>query len=549
MTDASEFEYIIVGAGSAGCVLANRLSANADVRVCLIEAGPVDDTPWIDTPMGIIRLLRGKRYNWYYETTPQAALGNRQLYWPRGKTLGGSSSINAMIYMRGHPSDYDDWASAGNVGWAWQDVLPIFKLHERQQRGADELHGADGPLHVSDLAQPNPLSRTFVEAGIQAGLPACEDFNGHSMEGVGLYQVTQHEGKRWSAARAFLDPVRHRSNLTVLTDCLTTRVHIKDRRATGVRVRERGHERDLRARGEVILCAGAINSPQLLMLSGVGPGRHLQDLAIPVLVDLPTVGCNLQDHLDVTTMARESTATAVGVGFAALPRLLRAFAEYRSHGTGMLASNAAEAGGFARTERHLKRPDVQFHFLPTLLRNHGRDLVWGYGYTLHVCQLRPQSRGRISLASPDAGTAPRIDPAYLSHPKDLGVLRAGLKLARRILASTAWARFGPRELAPGPAVQDDTELDAYIARNAETIYHPVGTCKMGSGDDAVVDRFLGVRGIEGLRVADAAVMPRLIGGNTNAPSMMIGEMASRFIESNTALSRSPVQAPLVGRVG
>ena len=549
MTDASEFEYIIVGAGSAGCVLANRLSANADARVCLVEAGPVDHTPWIDTPMGIIRLLRGKRYNWYYETTAQAALGNRKLYWPRGKTLGGSSSINAMIYMRGHPSDYDDWAAAGNLGWAWRDVLPIFKLHERQQRGADELHGADGPLHVNDLAQPNPLSRTFVEAGIQAGLPRCDDFNGPSMEGVGLYQVTQREGKRWSAARAFLDPVRHRPNLTILTDCLTTQVRIDNRRATGVRVRERGHERELRSRREVILCAGAINSPQLLMLSGVGPGRHLQDLAIPVVFDLPAVGCNLQDHLDVTTMARESTATAVGVGFGALPRLLRAFAEYRNHGTGMLASNAAEAGGFARTDTHLERPDVQFHFLPTLLRNHGRDLVWGYGYTLHVCQLRPQSRGRISLASPDAGTAPRIDPAYLSHPKDLGVLRAGLKLARRILASTAWAPFGSCELEPGPEVQADAELDAYIARNAETIYHPVGTCKMGSGNDAVVDRRLRVRGIEALRVADASIMPGLIGGNTNAPSMMIGEMASRFIESDATLSRSVVQPPLVGLVG
>ena len=547
--NALEFEYIIVGAGSAGCVLANRLSAHAHTRVCLIEAGPVDHTPWIDTPMGIIGLLRGKRYNWYYETAPQEALGDRKLYWPRGKTLGGSSSINAMIYMRGHPSDYDDWAAVGNPGWAWHDVLPVFKQHERQQRGGDELHGVDGPLHVSDLAQPNALSRTFVEAGIQAGLPCCDDFNGRSMEGVGLYQVTQREGKRWSAARAFLDPVRHRSNLTVLTDCLTTQVQIEKRRATGVRVRERGHERELRARREVILCAGTINSPQLLMLSGIGPGRHLQDLAIPVVYDLPGVGSNLQDHLDVTAIARESTGTAVGVGFGALPRLLQAFADYRNHGTGMLASNAAEAGGFARTDARLARPDVQFHFLPTLLRNHGRKLAWGYGYTLHVCQLRPQSRGRISLASSDAGVAPRIDPAYLSHPNDLPVLRAGLKLARRIMASTAWAPYGTRELDPGPAVQADSELDAYIRRNAETIYHPAGTCKMGAGQGAVVDSCLRVHGIEGFRVADASIMPVLIGGNTNAPCMMIGEMAGRFIESGTAPSRSVVQPSLVRLVG
>ncbi len=529
MDDAADFDFIIVGAGSAGCVLANRLSANPQTRVCLIEAGPVDDSPLINTPIGVVGLLRSKRYNWYYETEPQSALGKRQLYWPRGKTLGGSSSINAMIYMRGHPSDYDDWAAAGNPGWSWRDVLPVFMQHENQQRGASSLHGAAGPLHVVDPVQPNPLSSTFVAAGVQAGLGHCDDFNGANKEGVGLYQVTQWQGRRWSAARAFLDPIRQRANLTVLTGCLATRLLFEGGRAAGVRVREGSHERDVRARREVVLSGGAINSPQLLLLSGIGDGAQLQKLGIACVADRPGVGRNLQDHLDVTVMVRERSATAVGVGLRALPRLVREFGNYRSHGVGMLASNAAESGGFARTNPALARPDVQFHSLPTLLRDHGRKLVWGYGYTLHVCQLRPQSRGQITLATAAASVAPRIDPAYLSHPDDIEVLRAGLKLSRRALASPAWAKYSPTVLEPSPATQSDEALDAYIRRNAETIYHPVGSCKMGHGADAVVDSQLRVHGVDGLRVADASIMPTLIGGNTNAPCMMIGEMASRFM--------------------
>ena len=528
MTPLGPFDVIIVGAGSAGCVLASRLSANPALRVCLVEAGPEDRSALIDTPLGIAGLLRGRRYNWAYETTSQAALQGRRLYWPRGKTLGGSSSINAMVYMRGHPGDYDAWAAQGHAGWGWQNVLPIFMEHERQQHGAGALHGADGPLDVHDLLDPNPLSLAFVEAGVQAGLPRRADFNGPAMEGVGLYQVTQRDGRRWSASRAFLDPMRQRANLTVLTECLATRVLLEQHRAVALRVRRHGHEHDLTARREVMLCGGAVNSPQLLMLSGIGPGAHLQAMGIATVVDLPGVGGNLQDHLDVTLAARDGTAAAVGVGFGTLPRLLREALKLRKQGRGMLTSNAAEAGGFASTRPGLERPDVQFHFLPTLLRDHGRKLVWGYGYTLHVCQLRPRSRGCITLATSDADTAPQIDPMYLSHAEDLDVLREGLRLAHRILTAPAWQAFAANRREPWPDMRNDAALDAYMRGNAETIYHPVGTCRMGADDGAVVDSRLRVRGVEGLRVADASIMPNIIGGNTSAPCMMIGEMASRF---------------------
>ncbi len=521
-----ETDYIIVGAGSAGCLLANRLSERPDIGVCLLEAGGEHRSPLIDTPMGLPLLLRGRRYNWYLQTEPQQALGGRRLYWPRGKVLGGSSSINAMIYLRGHRRDYDDWAVAGNAGWGWSDVLPRF---QRLQRRAGAATGSG--LAVSELRSPNPLSLAFIEAATACGLPRRLDFHdAEDPEGCGLYRVTQAQGERWSSARAFLDPVRHRANLQVRTGCHATRVVFEGRRAVGVEYLGAQGRRVVRARAEVLLCAGAVHTPQLLALSGVFDAVQLRALGIEVVHDLPGVGRNLQDHLDITASMRETSHAAVGVGPRMLPRLLGASWRYWRRRDGLLSSNAAEAGGFARSRPGLERPDLQLHFLPSLLRDHGRKLVWGYGVTLHVCALRPASRGSIGLRSPDALDPPRIDPGYLGHPDDLPTLRAGLRLARRVLGHPAWGPLAGAESTPGAAMgDDDAALDRYIRAHAETIYHPVGSCRMGSDDLAVVDSRLRVRGVDALRVADASVMPTLVGGNTNAPTMMIGEMAADFL--------------------
>jgi choline dehydrogenase-like flavoprotein len=525
-----EFDYVIIGAGSAGSVLADRLSADGVTQVCVLEAGKPDDSVMIDTPIGIVGLLSTKRYNWYYHTEPQANLNGRKLYWPRGKTLGGSSSINAMIYMRGVPEDYDEWEALGAPGWGWTSVLPIFKALECNERGADEFHGASGELNVADIGNPNPLARVFVEAAVEAGLPLNHDFNGAAQEGAGPYQVTQKNGRRFSAARAFLDSSRARANLSIVTGAHVARILLENKRATGVEVRIGGGMQRMMARREVICAGGAINSPQLLLLSGIGPRAELARHGIELVHELPGVGRNLQDHLDACVIVRDKSKRAIGVGPGSVVTIAKAFFEYRKAGTGLLASNAAEAGAFARLTPGSARPEVQYHFLSTMLRDHGRKLTPGYGMTLHCCQLRPKSRGWVGLKSADPFAAPVIEPNYLSHDDDVAELLAGYKLGRRIMNAPAMrAVTGGAEIDPGPKVTSDAQLIEFIRNTAETIYHPVGTCKMGADEMAVVDDRLRVRGIAGLRVADASIMPRLIGGNTNAPSMVIGEKAARMI--------------------
>jgi choline dehydrogenase len=521
------FHYIIVGAGSAGCVLANRLSANPATRVCLIEAGPPDRNPMIHMPFGLAALAHMRWLNWGHATDPEPQLLNRRLYWPRGRVLGGSSAINAMIYMRGHPQDYRDWAKAAGPAWDWPRVRQVFKDLEANQTVSDDHHGTAGPLTVSDLRQPNPLSRAFVQAGAECQHPVNRDFNGASQTGVGLYQVTQRDGRRFSAARAFLAPVMDRPNLTVVTGAQVQRVTFTGRRATGIQLRDRAIQ--LAEGGEIILSGGAINSPQLLMLSGIGPGANLQAMGIPVLQDAPEVGANLADHLDITVQAALNDRTAIGIAPSFLPRAIRATWAYLRRGQGEFTSNIAEAGGFLPSDSSQDRPNLQFHFIPAYLHDHGRRLSLGYGLTLHVCDLLPKSRGRIHLASPDPMAPPRIAASYLGHPDDLPVLRNGLKIARAMTQAPALARYIRQETLPGPLVQSDADLEADIRARAETIYHPVGTCRMGLDAASVTDPEGRVRGVEGLRVVDASLMPQIIAGNTNAPTMMIAETISRMI--------------------
>jgi choline dehydrogenase len=524
---SQEFDIIIIGAGSAGCVMASRLSEDPDCRVLLLEAGGPDRSPYIHMPAGLPKLVNKLALNWNYYTEPQAQLENRRLWWPRGKVLGGSSSINAMCYTRGQPEDYDHWAALGNSGWSWNDVLPYFRKAEGNTRGADTFHGEAGPLHVDDLQQPHPLSERFINAGVEAGFPRNDDFNGPQQEGVGLYQVTQRDGRRCSTATAYLRPVRSRPNLTVLTGALSERILLDGKRAVGVQVRRRGRQETWHAASEVICCGGTINSPQLLMLSGIGDARDLKACGVEVRHDLPGVGRNLQDHLDVCTLMEVTQGRTYDMGFL---RETLVGLQYFLTGGGIGTTNAAEAGGFVKS-RHAEdnRPDIQLHFVPALLDDHGRNRLPGQGMTIHACQLRPHSRGRIRLRDTLPDSPPRIDPNYLSAEGDLQVLRDGLRIAREIFSASAFQPVRGKEIFPGASVKNETEIDAFIRRKAETIYHPAGTCRMGSDEMAVVDDQLRVRGIEGLRVVDASVMPTLVSSNTNAPVVMIAEKTADLI--------------------
>jgi choline dehydrogenase-like flavoprotein len=521
------YDYVIVGAGSAGCVLANRLSANPAQRVLLLEAGGGDWHPFIHMPAGLAKLVDDKRINWDYHTEPEAALAHRRLWWPRGKVLGGSSSINAMCYTRGAPQDYDDWAAAtGDPRWSRDSVLPVFRRMEDNARGADAWHGTGGPLAVSDLRHRNVLSDAVIEAAVAAGYARNADFNGAKQEGFGLYQVTQRNGARCSAARAYLAPARHRGNLAVLTHALTTRVRLDGMRAVGVDYRRRGRDERVEA-GTVILAGGAINSPQLLMLSGIGPADHLREHDVASAHDLAGVGGNLQDHLDISTLVRSTQPVTYD-----RTNDLAVALEFLMRRRGIGTSNIAEAGGFVRSRFATDpRCDLQFHFVPALLDQHGRNRLDGFGYTLHACALRPRSRGMIRLKSADPAAHPAIRPNYLGDDEghDLAMLIEAARISRAIFAKAPFDPYRGEEIFPGSSVESDADFESFVRRKAETIYHPVGTCRMGDGADAVVDSELRVRGIDALRVVDASIMPTLIGGNTNAPTMMIAERAADLI--------------------
>ncbi len=526
MPEAS-YDYIIVGAGSAGCVLAHRLSARPGVRVLLLEAGGPDRNPFIHMPAGLARLVGNRRINWNYCTEPEPQLLGRRLYWPRGRVLGGSSSINAMCYTRGHPLDYADWAAAASSAWSYTEVLPYFLKAEDQARGASEFHGVGGPLAVEDLRFRNPLSAIFVEAAAACGVPRNADFNGPRQEGVGFYQVTQRHGRRCSAATAYLRPARHRSNLEIRTHCLAARILFEGTRAAGVEYLHRGVSTRARADREVLLAGGAVGSAQLLLLSGLGPADELRALDIPVVADLAEVGRNLQDHLDFCTLYKCSRP--ITYDFTRWQELA-VLARYLLTRSGPAVSNIAEAGAFVRSPLAPDpRPDIQLHFVPAQLDDHGRNRLEGHGFTVHACVLRPHSRGSLRLRSRRPQDPPVIQAGYLSDARDLPVLLEGIRLSRQIIHAAPFAPFRGAEVFPGEQRVAAQELAEIVRRKAETIYHPAGSCRMGSDARSVVDERLRVRGVEGLRVIDASVMPRLIGGNTNAPTVMIAEKAADLL--------------------
>lgn len=529
----NNYDYVIVGAGSSGCVLANRLSADPSVSVCLIEAGGNDNSPRIQTPAGTITLYKSKKYSWNFFSAPQKNLGGRSLHTPRGKVLGGSSSMNSMIYIRGHASDYDRWAQAGCPGWDWNSVLPYFKKSENNRLGQDpRLHGTGGELNVEAARDPNPVSRLFVRAAHSVGIRRNDDFNGEQLEGCGIYNLTQQNARRLSSYRAFVAPVTQRSNLTVVTDCTVHDVILENRVATGVSVQVEGARQRINARREVILCAGALGSAQLLLASGIGPAQDLKKVGIEVQHDLPGVGKNLQDHLDGLITIRSKSPLTLGFSATALPSIVTSPWRYLMARMGWLTTNYVEAGGFAKTALADRLPDVQFHFVPGYRSHRGRLFEWGHGYAVHTCVLRPKSIGEVRL---DPAGKLVIDFNFLSDPADAKVLVEGLKLARRILADAQFDNIRGEEMLPGKSVQTDEQWMTYVRDYAATVFHPVGTCKMGSDPMSVVSPELKVHGIQGLRVVDASIMPTLISGNTNAPCIMIGEKAADLIMNNTTL--------------
>lgn len=527
----SSFDFIIVGAGSAGCVLADKLSACGNYTVCLIEAGPSDNHWMTKVPLAIVALMRSKLRNWQLHSEPEPHLNNRRIFNPRGKTLGGSSSINAMLYIRGQKEDYDHWAELGNAGWSYNEVLPYFKATEHQERGADEFHGLNGPLNVCDSQSKPKVNDWFIAAAQACGFPINKDFNGKSQEGIGYYQVTQKNGLRCSSANAFLTPNLSRTNLTLITGVNVEKVIIEDKKATGVIYQKGNKAIHLSAKKEVIISAGAFHSPQLLMLSGIGETEQLQNHGIEVKHALNGVGKNLQDHVDILTVNQVKHNELLAYRPKATWWIIKQALKFFSKREGILTSVIAESGGFIKSDQNMNRPDLQLHFIPAAMDDHGRNdkQLLSYGTALHACLLRPRSRGEVKLVGNSNKNPPKICLNMLDDPNDLEIMIKAVKICRDIFTKDPLAAKVVRELFPSEKCQTNEEIADFIRQKANTIYHPVGSCKMGSDDMAVVDDQLKVHGIERLRVVDASIMPTIVSGNTNAPTIMIAAKAAEMI--------------------
>ena len=534
MNEAETYDFIVVGAGSAGCVLADRLSASGKHTVLLLEAGGEDKHLWIHIPIGYGKLFTDARVNWLYQTAPEPELNNREILQPRGKVLGGSSSINGLLYIRGQRQDFDHWRQLGNVGWSYEDVLPYFKKSEAQCRGSDAFHGGDGPLTVSDQVEPHEVCEAFIRACGEVGIPRNDDFNGATQEGAGYFQTTMRNGRRWSTARAYLKPARGRANLTVATGALTERVLVEGGIATGVQYRWHGRSIAARARGEVILSAGAFGSPQILQLSGLGPAALLRQHGIAVLRDIPGVGSDLQDHLQARFLYRVTRPITVNDVVNRFDRRMWAGLRYVLFRKGPLAVSAGYAGGFFRTDPRLASPDVQAHLLLFSADKPGGSLHPWPGITTSICQLRPESRGTLRIKSADAAEAPEIKLNYLSTEGDKRTMVQGLQLLRRIMAAPALKPFVAEERDPGPGCTSNADILAFVRARGTTIFHPTSSCRMGIDEAAVVNTELRVKGVGRLRVADASVMPTVVSGNTNAACIMIGEKAADLILRDAA---------------
>ncbi|WP_187335103.1 GMC family oxidoreductase [Novosphingopyxis iocasae] len=524
-----EFDVIVVGGGSAGSAVAGRLSEDPARSVCLIEAGGTNDDWRVKTP-GMMPFLPDNT-NWHYSTIPQKGLNGRMGHQPRGRGMGGSSAINAMLYIRGNSWDYDNWAAMGCTGWAYEDVLPYFKRSESNERGGNAFHGGDGPLSVSDQHSVNPGSKAFVESAARLQMPLNEDFNGARQAGFGIYQTTTKGGERWTASRAYIDPVRSRENLHVLTGALTEKLIVENGRVTGVRIQRGGETQTLRARGAVVLSAGAFGSPHILQLSGIGPAEHLRYHSIDVVLDKPSVGENLQDHIDYVASFETRSRDFIGDSLTGTLKMARAMVEHRLRRTGIMTTPYAEAGGFWSADSDAPAPQIQYHFVPAMLEDHGREKVKGHGFSCHACVLRPESKGSVRLKSNEPGDMPAIDPAFLEDDRDIALLRAGVRQMYRIFETTPLAEYQMRDRHPVD-LDDDDALDEMLRDRSDTVYHPVGSCAMGPDDADVLTPRLKFRGLEGLYIADASVMPKIVSGNTNAPSIMIGERCADFLRED-----------------